>query len=700
MNYLTSNLPADVGLHPSTPSGFEHDLGSCPLFERGALAEMLDRYPREHIQAATMGDDPLDPRWRSGSLGDLSGADILRAVEVGRLWLNVKSVHEHAPEFGDLTRDLYRELAAHDGTGPPSWFAATLLISSPTAFVGYHADAIPNILWHVHGRKRVLVYPALDEDFAPLPMIESIVAGECPEDLPYEAEFDDRAAVFDLVPGTGAMWPQNAPHRVVNVAGLNVSLSTEHVLPAARRRVYVLRANRMLRRSLGRVPASTATTGVGARAKIAMATLESAWRRLRRKAPVQFAFEPTFRVDPSAPTGFEDLPFAKQGRHASSAKWTLVEDEYRLEQLSEEWTALEGEHGGDLQFFQSHPWVREWWRRLGVEGGYTLHILIGREQGRLVMVWPLVLRRRGALRILEPPGGLMSAFHDVLISASIDAKQWLDEAWTELKARGGFDVLRMNLVHEHARVLDLMRRIGGQPVREMASPYLIGRGDTNYRSFDEYFEGLSRLTRKGHRKTMRRLAELGTVRITTNDPALPLERAVPLVLDYKRAWLDRNGLAGRDIATEGGRDFLLRFCRAAEDHPQIRTWTTVLWIDDHPAALGICFDYRGRIIDYVGGFDQDLDRYGIGRAQLVASIEGAFERGFEVYDFTTPSTEFKARWADREAPVYAYVAPVTTIGHSYRSLYQRRLRPLLKRLNQRYGPRIRRALGNSRAQPS
>jgi hypothetical protein len=125
--------------------------------------------------------------------------------------------------------------------------SANLLISSPNAKVYYHADAPLNMLWHLRGEKRVWVYPG-DERFAPREWVEMIFTRESDDDLPYRPEFDDFATPHLLRAGEMLTWPQNRPHRVENVSGLNVSLTTEHYTPQAMKKRMTYLANRYLRK--------------------------------------------------------------------------------------------------------------------------------------------------------------------------------------------------------------------------------------------------------------------------------------------------------------------------------------------------------------------------------------------------------------------------------------------------------------------
>jgi hypothetical protein len=260
---------------------FEHGLASSSLFTDEALTRLLDRHPREHVHALTMGSDPEHPEEAQPvAIDDVSGKDLLLAVRNGRLWLNVKRVDEFHQEIRDLVCELYACLASQASRMRVRGIMATLLISSPRALVYYHVDGAPSVLWHLRGRKRVWVYPAEVGRFISHRDLEAIYAGEVEEWVRYSKEFDAAAKIFDLEPGFAAAWEQNAPHRVTNHDDFNVSLSTEHFTDASRRRARRYRANHFLRRTLRVTTLGTAERGPLALAAIAAhrAAVAAGWK--------------------------------------------------------------------------------------------------------------------------------------------------------------------------------------------------------------------------------------------------------------------------------------------------------------------------------------------------------------------------------------------------------------------------------------
>lgn len=279
----------------------KHRLHELPMFSDEGLLELIERHPRHALSICGMSDRSRGG-WTEGELGELTAEQVLEALRVGRFWLNVRRIYEHQPAVRELVDRLYDELRLLDPDLRPTWKNATLLVSSPSAYVNFHVDVPCNLLWHIRGVKRVWIYPRDDERVVSASDLAATVAQQQTEMLPYDQAMDEHALCAEMRPGEMFSWPQNSPHRVDNVEGLNVSLSTEHLTGGARQRIRVLQANHYLRSTLG-VPASDDRVETAAgRAKMLGATGYLAVRKLLRLRPRGKAGYPvTFRVEPTAP---------------------------------------------------------------------------------------------------------------------------------------------------------------------------------------------------------------------------------------------------------------------------------------------------------------------------------------------------------------------------------------------------------------
>ena len=282
-----------------------HRLPIDELATDEAVADLLDRIPGEQIETFTMGTDrERKEDWRFGTHDNLPGKDLLAAVAKGRLWLNLVRLEEVDGDIARLAETAVAEVGERLLGAVPLRVTTTLIVSSPSAQVYYHADGQPNLLWHLRGRKHVWVYPALDERLAPQAIMEQVFIAEKDEELPYEPAFDDLALSFELAPGQVIAWPQNSPHRVVNVEGVNVSLNTEYVTRATLRRERVWAANRYFRTKMRLPMRSVREDGAAAASK---AFLFRVSRRFAPPPSPKSKRVPTFRVDPTAELGYVDL---------------------------------------------------------------------------------------------------------------------------------------------------------------------------------------------------------------------------------------------------------------------------------------------------------------------------------------------------------------------------------------------------------
>jgi hypothetical protein len=281
-----------------------HRLHESELFTDEALAALIEGYPDDLYNLNSMGS-PEDPRflWRRGLLGDCAGADVIAGIRAGRLWLNLRRVHEVSELYARLLDRIFAEMEANVPGLETFKRNFGILISSPRAQVYYHADVPGQALWQIRGAKRVWIYPNA-EPFLREQDMEGAIMGVTEEEIPYEPWFDEHAEVHDLMPGQMLHWPLNGPHRVVNHDCMNVSVTTEHWTSAIRRSYAVRYANGVLRRAGWRSP-SPSVSGPAVYAKAALAM---AHRKFLRKPPMSATAAYDFKLDAASRGQVIDLP--------------------------------------------------------------------------------------------------------------------------------------------------------------------------------------------------------------------------------------------------------------------------------------------------------------------------------------------------------------------------------------------------------
>ncbi|CDO61324.1 hypothetical protein BN1012_Phect3112 [Candidatus Phaeomarinobacter ectocarpi] len=282
----------------------KHRFLESGLFEDDALAELIEGYPEEHmsIHTTTLNPDGVET-WRHGSMKGRTGADVIEAIKHGKLWINLQHMEDVAPRYHALVARALDDVTEKNPSLKHMRHNTGILISSPSARVLYHCDISPVVLCHIRGAKRLWLYPNTDE-FISNNSREQVVLRETEEEVPYSEDMDAHAQVFDLKPGDLLSWEMQAPHRVDNIEGLNVSMTTAYYTPEAMKQYGVIYGNGVLRRLFGMNPKSVDTKGLAAMIKCGLAFAVKKTGVLEAN---EREFVTTFEVDPTQELGYVEF---------------------------------------------------------------------------------------------------------------------------------------------------------------------------------------------------------------------------------------------------------------------------------------------------------------------------------------------------------------------------------------------------------
>lgn len=307
-NILSDWDPTHSVLWGHAPIRMTHNMHKSPLFSLDHLAELIERYPREHYSLMQTGTQDGKRLWRQGDIGNFTGRQVIDAISKGGLWLNLRVASEVDPRYGDMLNQMFTEIAEKvPGFVAPRKFDAGILISAPEARVHYHCDMPGQGLIQIAGRKRVYVYPPTPPFVTPR-NLEDIQLFELELDMPYHEWYDRHAVVLDLEPGQMLNWPLNAPHRVDNLGTVNISMTVTYEDDQIRRARIVNLANGILRHRFGYQPKTRNLRGPSYFAKALLQKLyrDSGWVKRERKARHVI----DFKLDAAQPGMIVDLPKA------------------------------------------------------------------------------------------------------------------------------------------------------------------------------------------------------------------------------------------------------------------------------------------------------------------------------------------------------------------------------------------------------
>jgi hypothetical protein len=93
------------------PIQLAHEVHKSPLFSADTLAELIERYPREHYSLVQTGARGSSRVWREGEIGNLSGRQVMDAISRGGLWLNMRDVGAVDRRYREMLDGMFEEIA-------------------------------------------------------------------------------------------------------------------------------------------------------------------------------------------------------------------------------------------------------------------------------------------------------------------------------------------------------------------------------------------------------------------------------------------------------------------------------------------------------------------------------------------------------------------------------------------------------------
>lgn len=219
-----------------------------PMFQRERMRKILDDPRLMHAAYYDHGAIPVDFRWENLPERKMSSKEVFDNIETASGWMMLRHL-EKDPEYDELLQqclDEVKRLTGRKIDEDKKSQEAIIFYSSPNRNTAYHIDRECNFLMQVSGRKQMNVFDRNDRDVTPETELESFWSKDNNAGK-YKPEFQDRAYVFEMRPGTGVHIPVNSPHWLRTYDEVSLSFSISYQYKDSKRK-HVYQANYYLRR--------------------------------------------------------------------------------------------------------------------------------------------------------------------------------------------------------------------------------------------------------------------------------------------------------------------------------------------------------------------------------------------------------------------------------------------------------------------
>ena len=343
--------------------------------------------------------------------------------------------------------------------------------------------------------------------------------------------------------------------------------------------------------------------------------------------------------------------------------------------LETDWNALFARAGRSAQVFQGFNWNWHWANHFLVDkrGRMSLAVATGRRDGRLVMVWPLVMEKSSGLRVLAWMGEPVSQYGDVLMDEGTCGRTELAAAWAFIVAELRPDLARLNKTRADSVIAPLLANLGAISTQQLEAPYLDLASAPTFAAYEERYSSKERKNRK---RLARRLEEQGAVSYVAFGEGGDAARIARSAIELKRVWLRDKGLVSPALADS--RTLAFFEAAAADQGRPADIRVAALMCGERIAAVEIAFKCRERMAIHIMAYDRAFEKAASGILLLERMIATSLENGVGVCDLMAPGDGYKKEWADGAVRVADFAVPLTVKGRIFAHGYLVFARPRLK----------------------
>ena len=220
------------------PYEVAHTLAGHPLFQLPALAALAQRVVARRNPHMSGGDAYFNegaidasakPNYDRPEEDRVRASELVRKIESSEAWIILKHI-EREDGYREVMESAVCDalhLAGDEGKAlfkKIKWFEAIVFITSPGRVTEYHIDRECSWIFQIAGNKTIHLFDRADKDVVPEEELERFytVDNRASE---YKPQFQDRALVYDMTPGTGVHIPVNTPHWLKNGEQVSITLN-------------------------------------------------------------------------------------------------------------------------------------------------------------------------------------------------------------------------------------------------------------------------------------------------------------------------------------------------------------------------------------------------------------------------------------------------------------------------------------------
>lgn len=341
----------------------------------------------------------------------------------------------------------------------------------------------------------------------------------------------------------------------------------------------------------------------------------------------------------------------------------LITDWAKLSALQDEWRRL-WRSAGDAYFSQSFEWCAARWQAMQDEGGHNLACVVIRDQDRVKLIWPLVVKREAVWRVARPLDQVTTEYGAVLTEKAGEQAR-IAEAWRFARTSVRCDLFVLKAAPALSSLDNVLREAEPKAMLQVDQRRFVRFN--GFADWDAYYRSVKNDRRRGLERRVRRLEEAGAVAIARAREPAERAAAIDWILATKADWLNERGHTAVWRKIRGYQQFLAAL--PADNGPDGGLSITLLKFDNKFIAGEIARVGDTHVEPFVAAFDPAFAKYSPGEILCRDCVKAAQDRGL-VYDFRIGDDPYKSYWANGRDELRSYRIAKTPMGalHNFLNL--------------------------------
>lgn len=335
--------------------------------------------------------------------------------------------------------------------------------------------------------------------------------------------------------------------------------------------------------------------------------------------------------------------------------FSVIEDSAAFLELEPDWRELY-RRVGTSHYCQDFSWCWRVWECVASRWGRRLRLIVGRQAGRVVLIWPLMLEGR-VLRCLSSD---TLEYRDVLVEESEYTDLYLKYAWNVAVHIKGVDFFlfqnsrspsNLERLIAYAGRLNWSRRFDSDPVIRLAG----------FEGWDAYAATLRKSLVGDQKRQWRRAGlALPALEFVVVRGAGDIDGLLDWMFFHKFGLLDRKGIGGRSFRSAEVRDFFGGIARDALERDAL--YLSKLCAGPDILSAGMGYKFGKRFLFHMFSYDRTWENLSPSRLLLEKTIRWCFDNGIEEFDFMPGGGDYKLLWTNDRVGLCSYSAPKNLRG--------------------------------------